>query len=374
MIRSWRDYNFFLLGSVLVLTGFSMALVYSATHHGVYTGNGVYVSGYFTRHLANLAVGLGAMVAFTFIDYHAIQAWAWPLYVIAVGLLLLVLTRGNIRGGAQSWLDLGVRSLQPSEIAKLLIVIALAAFWARREERSSAWYLQFSALLLVGIPLGLIFIQPDFGTSFVIGIMWAAMAWTAGIRVWQIILVLLVTLPVVYYGWTHMLDNEQRNRLLIFIDPQRYDPGLQGDGWNIAQSLNAVSSGGMTGQGWMQGPLTQNAWLPVAYTDFIFAATSEEFGFVGGTILILFECILLWQGITVARTARDTFGRLLAIGITAMFFCHILVNIGMNMSIMPVTGIPLPFISYGGSFTLITFAAVGLLQSVALRRHRTTYG
>ena len=374
MIRSWRDYNFFLLGCVLVLTGFSMALVFSATHHGVYTGNGVYVNGYFTRHVVNLAVGVGAMLLLTFVDYHAIQNWAWPLYAVAIGLLLLVLAKGNVRGGAQSWLEFGVRSLQPSEIAKLLIVIALAAFWSRREERSSAWYVQLGSLLVVGLPLGLVFIQPDFGTSFVIAIAWAAMAWAAGIRFWQIALLLLLALPVAYYGWTHVLEGYQRDRLLIFTDPQKYDPGLQGDGWNVAQSLNAISSGGMTGQGWMKGPLTQNAWLPVAYTDFIFAATGEELGFFGSAMLILFECILLWQGITVARSARDTFGRLLAIGVTAMFFCHILVNVGMNMSIMPVTGIPLPFISYGGSFTLVTFAAVGLLQSVALRRHRITYG
>ena len=374
MIRTWRDFNFFLLGCVLVLTGFSLALVYSSTNNGVYIGEGTYVYGYFSRHVANLVVGAVAMVVFTVIDYHMLQAWAWPLYITALVLLAMVLLRGSVRGGAQSWLEFGVRSLQPSEIAKLLIVIALAAFWSRNEERAGTWQSQMGGLILAGIPLLLVFIQPDFGTAFVMAVVWAAMAWTAGIRVWQIVLLLLFILPIGFLGWSSVLDDEQKNRLLVFVDPKKYDPTGRGDSWNILKSLEAIGGGGMTGQGWLGGPFTQSLTLPVAYTDFIFAAAGEELGFVGGSLLILFECLLLWQGITVALTARDSFGRLLAVGITAVFFCHILVNIGMTMSIMPVTGIPLPFVSYGGSFTLITFAAIGLLQSVALRRRKQTFG
>ncbi|MBC8163015.1 MAG: rod shape-determining protein RodA [Roseiflexaceae bacterium] len=374
MIRTWRDFNFFLLGCVLVLTGFSLALVYSATANGVYIGDGEYAYGYFARHVANLAVGAGVMIALTAVDYHLLQSWAWPLYMFALALLALVLLQGSVRGGAQSWIEFGVRSLQPSEIAKILIVIALAAFWSRDEQRAGSISSQFGGLLLAGVPLILVFIQPDFGTSFVIAAVWATMAWTAGIRIWQIALVLALAIPIGIVGWTSALDDEQRTRLLVFLDAEKYDPTGQGDAWNILQSLAAIGGGGLTGQGWLAGPLTQSLTLPVAYTDFIFASAGEELGFVGGSLLILFECILLWQGITVARTARDSFGRLLAVGITAVFFCHILVNIGMNMSIMPVTGIPLPFISYGGSFTLITFAAIGLLQSIALRRRKQTFG
>ncbi|KAB8143947.1 rod shape-determining protein RodA [Chloroflexia bacterium SDU3-3] len=374
MTRNWRDYNFFMLGCVLVLTGFSLALVYSATKHGVYVGNGTYATGYFVRHVGNIAVGIAAMLVFTFIDYHAFQSWAWPLYLAAIVLLAIVLLKGTVRGGAQSWLDFGVRSLQPSEIAKLLIVMALAAFWARNESRGDTWMVQFGSLILAGVPLGMIFIQPDFGTAFVVMTLWAAMAWSAGMRPWQIVLLLLIFIPVAYLGWTHVLDDEQRSRLLIFTDPDKYDPTGLGDSWNIRKALEAIGTGGIAGQGWLKGPLTQTGILPVAYTDFIFAASGEELGFVGSTLMILFHCIMLWQGVNIAQSARDTFGRLLAVGITAIFFCHIMVNIGMNMTIMPVTGIPLPFISYGGSFTLITFAAVGLLQSVALRRRKITFG
>lgn len=368
MTRTWRDYNYFLLGCVLVLSGFSMALVYSATLNNPDT------QGYFLRHLANLLIGAVAMVGLTIMDYHALQAWAVPLYLAAIAALGVVLAIGSVLSGAQSWLDFGVRTFQPSELCKLLIVISLAAFWARFETNTGSVKAQLGGLILAGIPLGMVFIQPDFGTAMVIATIWVAMAWTAGLRWWQIVLLLIAAVPVAIYGWNNVLDEEQKSRILVFIDPIKYDPDLNDGAWNILQALTAIQSGGLMGHGWTQGPLTQNSYIPAQYTDFIFAASGEELGFVGGTMLVLFECILMWQAISVARTARDTFGRLIAVGLTAMIFCHVLVNVGMNMSIMPITGIPLPFISYGGSFTLTTFAAIGLLQSVALRRRKLVFG
>ncbi|HEU5089684.1 MAG TPA: FtsW/RodA/SpoVE family cell cycle protein, partial [Roseiflexaceae bacterium] len=165
----------------------------------------------------------------------------------------------------------------------------------------------------------------------------------------------------------------QKLRLLIFLDPLNYDPDLQNGAWNVIQSLNAESAGGLTARGWTLGSVSQGNYLPVRYTDFIFAVTAEELGFVGAAVLLLFLGILIWQALSVAQISRDMFGRLLAVGVAALFLCHTLINVGMNMSIMPITGIPLPFISYGGSFSLTTMAAVGLLESVALRRHRLTF-
>jgi rod shape determining protein RodA len=198
-------------------------------------------------------------------------------------------------------------------------------------------------------------------------------AWSAGLRLWQLVMLLLAAIPSTIYGWTHVLKPYQRDGLLIFLDPLYYDPKLEHGAWNIIQSLTAIGSGGLTGHGWTHGLLTQHNYVPVQYSDFIFASTGEELGFIGATVLLLFETVLVWQALTVAGVARDTFGRLIAVGIAAMFMCHLLVNVGMNMSIMPITGIPLPFISYGGSFTLTTFAAIGLLQSVALRRRRIVF-
>lgn len=367
MIRSWRDYDFFLIGCVLVLAGFSMAMVYSATLNNALT------EGYFSRHLVNMGVGLVVMVLLTALHYHALQSWTIPLYVAMVAVLAAVLILGRIRSGAQSWLDFGLRTFQPSEAAKLILIVVLAAYWARFEQETMSWKALFGSLLIAGIPLGLVFIQPDFGTALVFASIWLAITWTAGMRWWHILALGAAAVPAVVFGWNEVLQDYQRDRLLIFIDPLKYDPELKNGAWNIMQSLTAISSGGLMGHGWMQGLLSQGQFLPVQYTDFIFAVTSEELGFVGATVMLVFLGALIWQSFTVADIARDTFGRLIAVGIGAMFLTHTLVNVGMNMSMMPITGIPLPFISYGGSFTLTSLAAIGLLQSIALRRRRIVF-
>jgi rod shape determining protein RodA len=365
--RTWRDYNYFLIGCVIVLVGFSLALVYSATLNDAAT------RGYFARHLVNLIVGTAAMLLLTALDYHALQAWARPLYLAMVALLGVVMLAGHVRGGAQSWLNLGLRTFQPSEAGKLLLIVALAAYWSRFDSIAGSWKVQLGGLILAGIPIVLVFIQPDFGTALVFSTIWLLMAWTAGLRWWQLGLLLVAAVPLGYYGWTHVLEDYQKTRILVFMDWQKYDPNLQYGGWNILQALNAIGSGGLTGRGWTHGPLTQGSYIPVQYSDFIFATAGEELGFVGSTILILFQGLLIWQALAVAGVARDTFGRLIATGVAAMFMCHLLVNAGMNMSIMPITGIPLPFISYGGSFTMTALAAIGLLESVALRRRRIVF-
>jgi rod shape determining protein RodA len=365
--RTWRDYNYFLLGCVIVLIGFSLAMIYSVTLRDTQT------QGYFSRHLVNLIVGGAAMVLLTALDYHALQAWVRPLYVLGVAALAVVMALGHIRGGAQSWLNLGLRTFQPSEPAKLLIIVALAAYWARYENSGGSLKVQLGGLLLTGIPLVLVFLQPDFGTTLVFLMVWLAMAWTAGLRWWQLALLVLIAIPISIYGWNNVLQDYQRLRLLIFIDPLKYDPTLENGAWDITYALNAIGTGGLTGHGWTHGIITQTHYVSAMYSDFIFAATAEELGFIGATVLLLFETLLIWQALVVATSARDSFGRLIAVGIAAFFLCHLLVNVGVNMSIMPVTGIPLPFISYGGSFTMTTLAAIGLLESVALHRRRIVF-
>jgi rod shape determining protein RodA len=362
MGRTLRDYNFVLLACMLVLLGFSLALVYSSTLSDPFT------QGYFSRHLINIIVGMVAMFLLTGLDYHALQAWTIPLYISTVGILAFVLAMGMVSSGAQSWLNLGLRTFQPSEPAKLIVIMSLAAYWQRFDHRSGDAWVQFGGLILAGIPLGLVFLQPDFGTAMVFTSAWFMIAWVAGMRLWQLITLIVVAIPTAYIGWNYVLHDYQQLRLKIFIDPIGYDPDLQYGAWHIIQSLTAISGGGLTGHGWTHGILTQNNYLPVQYSDFIFAVAGEELGFIGSAVLLVFQLLLLWQAITIAGQARDTYGRLIAVGISAMFICHLLVNVGMTMSIMPITGIPLQFVSYGGSFTLTTFAAIGLLQSISLRQ------
>ncbi|MFO7167246.1 MAG: rod shape-determining protein RodA [Chloroflexota bacterium] len=367
MARAWRDYNYLLLGSVLVLIGFSLAMVYSATLRDPFT------QGYFGRHIVNLIVGAVAMILLTALDYHALQAWVVPFYIGTVAVLAAVLVVGQVSSGAQSWLDLGLRTFQPSEAAKLLMIVVLAGYWARFEGSAGSTRVLLGSLVLIGVPTVLVFIQPDFGTAMVFGAIWLAIAWVAGMRWWQLLALCVAALPLAYIGWNYVLEDYQRTRLLVFIDPLKYDPELKGGAWNIMQSLTAIGSGGLTGRGWTRGLLSQGNYLPVQYSDFIFAITGEELGFVGATLLLVFQAILIWQALVIADVARDTFGRLMAVGAAAMFLCHVLVNVGMNMSIMPITGIPLPFISYGGSFTMTSLAVIGTLQSIALRRRRIVF-
>jgi rod shape determining protein RodA len=286
-------------------------------------------------------------------------------------LLGVVLVIGRIAEGAQSWLEVGTRTVQPSEFAKLLVIIVLASYWSHFEEKRQTWLVQLGGLVLVGIPLLMTLLQPDFGTASVFGTIWLMMAWCVGIRWSQLVVVLLLAIPTVLAGWEVVLDEEQKSRLLTFYflltDPARVDPN---DGYNIIQSLNAIGSGGLFGTGLTQGLMSQGNYVPVQHTDFIFAVVGEEMGFAGGVVLLTFEMLLLWLTLSVAQKARDMFGRMIAVGIFGMILSHVIVNVGMTISILPVTGIPLPFISYGGSFTITALMAIGLLQSIKMRLRR----
>jgi rod shape determining protein RodA len=254
------------------------------------------------------------------------------------------------------------------------MIVVLASYWARFEEQRQHWLVQLGGLVLAGVPLLLVLAQPDFGTALVFGCIWFAMAWVSGIRWYHLLGLAVVAVPLVAVGWEYVLNAEQQSRLSTFYwllnDPARVDPN---DGYNIVQSLNAISSGGMLGAGLTNGVLSQGNYIPVQYSDFIFAVIGEEMGFAGGMLLITILALLLWIILSIVEDARDLFGRLIAVGIFGMILSHVLINIGMAMSILPVTGLPLPFISYGGSFTITTLIAMGLLESIRMHRRRIVF-
>jgi rod shape determining protein RodA len=228
---------------------------------------------------------------------------------------------------------------------------------------------QLGSLILAGVPLLLVLLQPDLGTGLVFACIWLTMAWGAGIRLHHLLLLAIVAVPVLLLGWDHVLDSEQKSRLLTFYwlltNPSQVDPN---DGYNIIQALNAIGSGGLFGSGLTNGLLSQGNYIPVQYSDFIFAVIGEEMGFVGAVVMLTFQTVLLWLVLSTVQEARDTFGRLIALGIFGMLLSHVTINVGMSMSVLPVTGLPLPFISYGGSFTITTLVAIGLLQSIRMHR------
>lgn len=373
--RRWREYNWPLLICVIALLVIGVMALYSATLTAV-TETGAPLSRIFPRQIVYIGVGLAAMTAVTFIDYELLSALARPLYIAVVGLLALVLTVGRISEGAQSWIAVGERTFQPSELGKLALILALASFYQRYEERRERWAVQLGALLIAGAPMLLVLVQPDLGTTIVFGTIWLAMAWGSGIRLAQIAALAAVGAPMLALAWTSeaLLDEYQKTRLTTFYflltDPTRVDFN---DGYNVIQALSAIGAGGWTGAGLTRGLFSQGNYVPVQHTDFIFAVVGEELGFVGGVVLIAFQAALLWQALTIASQARDSFGRLIALGVFGMLLAHILINVGMNLSLLPVTGLPLPLISAGGTFMITTLVAVGLLQSVALRRRRLAF-
>jgi rod shape determining protein RodA len=371
--RIWRDVHFLLLLCVLVLLSISLLSVYSATLEAV-TAFGTPLKVLFPRHIINITIGLVAMTAMMVLDYRTISGIAGPLYLGTVVVLAGVLVIGEITSGAQSWIGIGTRTVQPSEFSKLTVIIVLAAYWSHFEDQSNRWLTQFGSLGLVGIPLLMVMLQPDFGTALVFGAIWVVMAWESGIRWQQLVFLLVLALPCFLVGWEYVLNEEQRARLSTFYWLIANPAEVNADeAYNIIQSLNAIRSGGLFGTGLTRGILSQGNYIPVQYSDFIFAVIGEEMGFVGGVLLLVLQALLLWMVLSIASRARDRFGRLIAVGIFGMILAHVMVNVGVTMSIMPVTGIPLPFISYGGSFTIMILAAIGLLQSIAMHRRKIVF-
>ncbi len=373
--RRWREYNWPLLVCVIVLLVLSALAVYSATLTAV-TADGAPLRTIYPNHLLNMAVGFGMMVGVTFFNYQLLSSLARPLYIFVIILLVLVLVVGRISEGAQSWIVIGTRTFQPSELAKLALILTLAAYWQRFEGQADQWLVQLGGLTISLGPLLLVLIQPDLGSAIVLGTIWLVMAWGAGMRPLQLLSLVLLALPFLFVSWQSdlILDDYQRQRLLTFYflltDPANVDFN---DSYNVVQAMSAISQGGIFGAGLTRGLFSQGNYVPVQHTDFIFAVIGEEMGFAGGLMLITFQGLVLWQALSIAAQARDTFGRLIALGIFAMLLSHVLVNLGMNMSLLPVTGLPLPFVSHGGSFMITVLAAVGLLQSIALRRRRLSF-
>jgi len=332
------------------------AMVYSATHRL----NGA--SGYMLRQGLFVVLGLGLMAVVSLIDYRRIADWWQILYGASIVLLVGVMTPlGAVVNGSRGWYRFGPFSLQPAEFAKLASIIAVAAYLGSSEEvdlRRLA-----GALGLLAVPAGMVLIQPDLGSALVFIVIALGMLVVAGVRMRH--LVVLVVLGVVAVSailTSGTLDQYQKDRLTSFVTPN-------GQSYNVDQAQKAIGSGGLTGYGFTKGPQTRGGYVPEQETDFIFTVAGEELGFIGAGGLVVMLGILVWRIWRNAQLAADQLGTLICVGIMSMFLFHIFENIGMTLGIMPVTGIPLPFVSYGGSSLLTSFTAVGLVQSVHMHRY-----
>jgi rod shape determining protein RodA len=352
----------YLLIATLLLIAYGLVMTYAVTVESrTLLGDPMQ---YVIRGAMWATIGLAVMVAVAMFDYAWLGTFAPVLYLLTLGLLALVMFIGVSSLGAQRSVNFAGISFQFSEVAKVLMIVVLAKFFADRIDKIGSPITIALALAILGPAFVLVYRQPDLGTSLVFVAIFFGMAFMAGARLWQLIGMVAVTGASFPLIWG-LLKPYQQARLTAFIDPYA-DP--QGAGWNIIQSLIAVGSGGATGKGLTAGTQSPLGYLPIAESDFVFAGLAEDLGFVGAVILFALFILLLMAALRIAFRARDPFGMLLASGVVAMLIFQILVNIGMAISLMPVTGIPLPFISHGGSSLVSICFALGVLQSVSMRR------
>lgn len=288
------------------------------------------------------------------------------LYVFVLGLLGVIFVAGQVAGGSQRWLGEG--TIQPSELAKILVIVVLAKFLADREDRMEQFSTVLTSLLVVAVPMFLIYLQPDLGTALTLVAIWVAMMWMAGTRLRHLLVLVLAGVAALPLVWLN-LEGYMKQRIMLFVNPAG-DPDSY---FNVHQSLVSIGSGGWTGKGLTEGTQSQLHFLRVRHTDFIFAVTAEELGLLGAVVMMGLLVLVLWRTLRVAERSRDMLGRLIAAGVAAVILFQSVVNIGMNLGLMPVTGIPLPFVSYGGSSLLTLMLAIGLVESVAMRRKKLEF-
>ncbi len=311
--------------------------------------------------------GLVLLVAAAMADYRFWGTIGRVVYVGTVALLALVLAMGQVFGGARGWFNLGVLPAQPSELAKVLLILVLARYMSEHDMRQLRHVL--ITLGMVAVPAGLIYLQPDLGTALLLVALWTGMVFVAGAHLWHLGLLALsaiLAIPVILA----QLQDYMRERIILFFDPSR-DP--LGAGYNQTQALIAVGSGGWLGQGYGSGTQSQLQFLRVRHTDYIFSVIAEELGFVGAVLLGLLLLVIIFRILRAASLARDDFGRLLACGVALIVFIQAAVNIAVNVGLTPVTGLTLPFVSYGGSSLVTLLLGIGLVESVVMRQKKLEF-
>ena len=356
-----------LIGSVAALSALGLLMIYSATAPRL-AAAGASTTSQMIRQGWFVVLGIVVLVVASALSDRTWQALAPVVYILSLVLLLAVDLVGATRQGAQRWISLGIIDLQPSEVAKSAVVMAIALMLAPSTENRVRWVQVAKAILIAGIPAVLVFFQPDLGTALVFGFVTVVMLFVAGTTGRQLGLLILGAVVILFAALEiGLLEDYQVNRLVGFLNTEEHSLSLN---YNQNQSQIAIGAGGLFGQGLFQGTQTNLAFVPSQSTDFIFTAIGEQLGFVGGALVLGLYALMIWRMLMVANLARDRFAQITATGIAAMFAFHVFVNVGMTLGILPVTGIPLPFLSFGGSFYLTMMMSVGIVNSIWMRRIR----
>jgi rod shape determining protein RodA len=376
--RVWRHFDVWLLAAVAAVTIASVTMIQSAI-----AGNET-LAGLVPRQMIYALIGLVVVLVAAAIDYRFWSAVARPIYVIVLLLLGLIMASGFVGFGAARWFNVGIVLIQPSELSKVLMIIVLADYLARHQHEIGQFRIFIRSLILMGVPAVLVFLQPDLSTAIVLGVIWISVTFASGARLRYFIallaiaaflLLLLSPLLINYFSGPYQAEENfffiqryQMQRIVSFLlpDPQAH----HGESYNVNQARIAIGSGGWFGEGYGHGTQTQLRFMKVRHTDFIFSALSEEFGFVGAVVFLLALGFIILRCFRAARMARDQFGALICYGVAILLLFQSAVNVGMNLGLIPVSGLPLPFFSYGGSSLLASLLGIGMVESVILRHKR----
>jgi rod shape determining protein RodA len=354
----FRDFDWVLLLFVLIICALGITEIYSATLHTKFEGMHV-------KQIYWVLAGVGLMFIMSLVNYQMLLENTWWMYAVSVVSLVAVLIFGKKYLGARRWIDFKLFHFQPSEWVKLILILAMAKYFADYQERELPFRELVRAGMIAGVPMLLVLKQPDLGTSLTYVPIAIMALFLGGMRLKHAMIILVIAGVLMPAVWRFGLKPYQKERLTTFIEPEADSKGA---GYQVIQSLVAVGSGGIWGKGAAQGSQTQGQFLPVPHTDFIFAAWCEEHGFLGAVFILLLYFMVLMRLIQNAQTAPDRAGAFVVMGVVAVLTFHLLINIGMVVGFMPVTGIPLPLMSYGGSSVLFTFLAIGIVMNVRMRR------
>jgi rod shape determining protein RodA len=366
--RAVRRFDYLLLLFAAALVAYGGILIYSAQLNDYPAG--VTISHPLTKQLAFALFGVGITFAVAWLDYRVFGQIAVGLYVVAIVTLVAVLFIGDSAYGSRRWFTFAGQQIQASEVAKLFVIIALARYLADRQARIHEISVFLVSLAMAGLPAALVLAEPDMGTAMVFGAVWVGMVLMAGVPLRHVLALAGIAISLIPFGMLVVLGEYQRERIRLFFDPNS-DP--LGGGFNILQGEISIGSGGIFGKGLTEGSQNQLGFLQTSTTDYIFSVLGEELGLVGAIVLLALFTALLFRGIRAAAISSDQFGRLIATGIVMMILFQVFINIAVNIRIVPVTGIPLPFVSQGGSSLVMLFAALGLLQGIVLRHRKLEF-
>lgn len=368
--RLIKNFDWVTLSLIILLTIAGIMTIYSATRPPLPGGE---IPSFYIRQFYWLILGIAALIAIVGLDYIWLRRFSYIFYGLGIFLLLLVLFLGRKGMGAQRWINLGIFSFQPSEVFRLFYVITISRYLSEMQSKIGLASLLKAFFVLAFIPVVMLIKQPDLGTAIILLLMFFSLIAMKGFKkkaVLLIVLISLVSIPFLGHIFWEGLKDYQKNRLVAFMEPE-IDPS--GIGYHINQSKVAIGSGNLIGKGYLKGTQGPFRFLPEKHTDFIFAVFAEEWGFAGSVILLFIYLSLILRGLDTSRKAKDEFGSLLALGISFMFAIYFFINIGMTLGIMPVVGVPLPFMSYGGTSLLANFIAAGILINIRTRRFALFY-